>query len=189
MKTEIEIIGEALFGKSWMSQVAENLKDQNGESIARQSVQNWHRRDNLPVWAKDELKKLAVERFRQIENLTIAMGENYHFVDKRINEFLMSDAFKTLKVGDIIFCRGLIFVDKYKNEVYDAEITLEEQQYNVGGWKKIELEDIDIKRGAESLRKQLVQKIVHVADYYHDESKDEPDLHFCESFKLTSIFR
>ena len=37
MKTEIQIIGEALFGKSWMTQIAENLKDQNGEYLARRN--------------------------------------------------------------------------------------------------------------------------------------------------------
>ena len=67
MKTEIQTIGEALFGKSWMTQIAENLVGNDGNPITRQAVQNWHRHNRVPVWAKEQLKKLAAARLAEIQ--------------------------------------------------------------------------------------------------------------------------
>ena len=88
MKTEIQIIGEALFGKSWMTQIAENLKDQNGESITRQSVQNWHRHNRVPMWAKEQLKVLAAVRLAEIQALSKTFDDYDFVVDEAIENFL-----------------------------------------------------------------------------------------------------
>lgn len=37
--SEIETIGQAIFGKSWMAQIAVNLKNAKGEPLTRQTVQ------------------------------------------------------------------------------------------------------------------------------------------------------
>lgn len=187
MKSEIQIIGEALFGASWMTQVAGCLKNESGEFISRQTVQTWHNRDRLPLWAKADLVEIIKKRFNEIENLKISMIDNYYLAYKRIKDFLLSDDCKNLKVGDVIYCRSLLTYDKYRNEMYDAEITLEEKP-NVDGWKKIEIDSIDVSRGLKNLEKELIHKIVYIGDYFHDAQHDL-DIHFTQSRKLDSWFK
>ncbi len=64
--SQIETIGTALFGQSWMSQVASVLTNENGQGLSRQTVQSWHNRDNLPQWAKAELKSIAAKRKNEV---------------------------------------------------------------------------------------------------------------------------
>lgn len=66
-KSEIERIGTAMFGKSWMAQIAANLKNAKGEPLTRQTVQNWHRRGNLPDWAREQLETLVKKRENEIK--------------------------------------------------------------------------------------------------------------------------
>ncbi|WLF84821.1 hypothetical protein [Moraxella sp. ZY210820] len=67
--SEIEKIGTALFGRSWMAQVGHYLVNANGESISRQTVQSWHNRDNLAPWAKEQLKDIAQTRLKEIQEI------------------------------------------------------------------------------------------------------------------------
>lgn len=65
--SEIETIGQAIFGKSWMAQIAANLKNAKGKPLTRQTVQNWHRRGKLPEWAKEQLETLVKKRENEIK--------------------------------------------------------------------------------------------------------------------------
>lgn len=65
--SQIEKIGTALFGKSWMTQIGEHLTNANGEPLSRQSIQNWHRRDNLPKWAIEQLASISKQRLLEVE--------------------------------------------------------------------------------------------------------------------------
>ncbi|WP_445403245.1 hypothetical protein [Acinetobacter vivianii] len=71
--SRIERIGRGLYGDSWQAQIARDLKNQDGDSISRKTVQSWHTRDNLPSWATHQLlilaKKRAVEVSKTIEFL------------------------------------------------------------------------------------------------------------------------
>lgn len=63
--SRVEQIGSRLYGSSWQAQIANELKNADGESIARQTVQSWHKRDTLPQWAVDQLIQLA--KVRELE--------------------------------------------------------------------------------------------------------------------------
>ena len=60
--SRVEQIGSRLYGSSWQAQIASELKNEDGGSIARQTVQSWHRRDTLPQWAIDQLMEIARQR-------------------------------------------------------------------------------------------------------------------------------
>lgn len=60
--SRIENIGKRLYGDSWQAQIARDLKNAEGESIARQTVQSWHNRNILPAWAKEQLQIIAEQR-------------------------------------------------------------------------------------------------------------------------------
>lgn len=66
--SKVETLGKMLYGDSWQAQLSRNLKNDNNESIARQTVQSWHRRDILPSWTYDQLWKLAEHRKQEIED-------------------------------------------------------------------------------------------------------------------------
>ena len=67
--SQIEKIGQALFGQSWMAQVASVLTNSNGESLSRQTVQSWHNRDNVPNWALQQLSTVANQRLVEIQSI------------------------------------------------------------------------------------------------------------------------
>lgn len=60
--SRVEQIGSRLYGSSWQAQIASELKNEDGESIARQTVQSWHKRDTLPHWAINQLIEIAKQR-------------------------------------------------------------------------------------------------------------------------------
>lgn len=64
--SRIEAIGRGLYVDSWQAQIARNLKNQDGESISRKTVQSWQKHDNLPAWALLQLSKIAEERLKSI---------------------------------------------------------------------------------------------------------------------------
>ena len=64
MKTEnFVLIGQALFGESWQSQVADFL------DIDTNDIQDWIRSDRIPNWVNDDLIKLADMRLEQIHHV------------------------------------------------------------------------------------------------------------------------
>lgn len=156
MKTEIQIIGEALFGKSWMTQIAENLKDQNGESITRQSVQNWHRHDRVPMWAKDQLKALAAARLNEIQELNKTFDNYDAEVNEAIEKFLWWNQSK-ITVESEIHCK-LEFNDDSKNEEYFATITLEKPS-DLSDWHILSFDEKYFMRDMINIRAELKNKL------------------------------
>ena len=67
--SQIEKIGIALFGQSWMAQVASVLTNSNDESLSRQTVQSWHNRNNVPNWALQQLSTVANQRLVEIQSI------------------------------------------------------------------------------------------------------------------------
>ena len=157
MKTEIQIIGEALFGKSWMSQVAENLKDQNGNSITRQSVQNWHRHNRLPVWAKDDLKKLAVKRLAEIQELNKSFDDYDFVVNEAIDNFLWWNQSK-ITVESKIYCKLEFSNDEFNNEKHHAVITLEKPT-DLSDWHTLDFDEKYFMRDVINIRSELKKKL------------------------------
>ncbi len=64
--SRVEQIGSRLYGSSWQAQIANELKNEDGEGIARQTVQSWHKRDTLPQWAIDQLIEIAKQRESEV---------------------------------------------------------------------------------------------------------------------------
>ena len=83
--SQIEKIGQALFGQSWMAQVANVLTNSNGESLSRQTVQSWHNRDNVPNWALQQLSTVANQRLVEIQSIIKEIKGN------NMNEFYQNE--------------------------------------------------------------------------------------------------
>lgn len=64
--SRVEQIGSRLYGSSWQAQIANELKNEDGGGIARQTVQSWHKRDTLPQWAIDQLIEIAKQRESEV---------------------------------------------------------------------------------------------------------------------------
>lgn len=157
MKTEIEIIGTALFGKSWMTQIAENLKDQNGESITRQSVQNWHRRNRVPVWAKEQLKVLVAVRLAEIQALSKTFDDYDFVVDKVIEKFLWWNQSK-ITIESSIYCKLEFSQDEFNNEQHHATITLEKPT-DLSDWHVLDFDEKYFMRDMVNIRNELKKKL------------------------------
>lgn len=157
MKTEIEIIGTALFGKSWMTQIAENLKDQNGEPITRQSVQNWHRHNRVPMWAKEQLKKLAAERLAEIQALNKSFDGYDFVVNEAIEKFLWWNQSK-LSVDSEIYCKLEFTHDEFNNENHHATITLEKPS-DLNDWHVLSFDEKHFMRDMINIRSELKKKL------------------------------
>ncbi|KJV37915.1 MerR family transcriptional regulator [Acinetobacter brisouii] len=64
MKTEnFVLIGQALFGESWQSQVADFL------NIDTQEIQDWIRSGHIPHWVNGDLIKLTDMRLEQMQHV------------------------------------------------------------------------------------------------------------------------
>ncbi|WP_347455684.1 hypothetical protein [Acinetobacter thermotolerans] len=157
MKTEIEIIGTALFGKSWMTQIAENLKDQNGESLTRQSVQNWHRHNRLPMWAKEQLKKLAAARLAEIQELNKTFDDYDFVIDEAIENFLWWNQSK-ITVESSIYCKLEFSHDEFNNEQHHAAITLEKPS-DLNDWHILNFDEKYFMRDMINIRSELKNKL------------------------------
>lgn len=157
MKTEIEIIGTALFGKSWMTQIAENLKDQNGESITRQSVQNWHRHNRVPMWAKEQLKVLAAVRLAEIQALSKTFDDYDFVVDEAIEKFLWWNQSK-ITIESSIYCKLEFTHDEFNNEQYHATITLEKPT-DSSDWHVLNFGEKYFMRDMINIRNELKKKL------------------------------
>lgn len=157
MKTEIQIIGESLFGKSWMTQIAENLKDQKGESITRQSVQNWHRHNRVPAWAKEQLKALAAARLAEIQELNKTF-DNYDVeVNEAVEKFLRWNQSK-LSVDSEIYCKLEFTHDEFNNENHHATITLEKPS-DLNDWHALSFDEKYFMRDMINIRSELKEKL------------------------------
>lgn len=156
MKTEIEIIGTALFGKSWMSQIAENLVGKDGEPLTRQAVQNWQRSDRVPHWAKAELKIIAQKRLTEIQAINDMFNNHEQEVGRVIGNFIYQSGTK-LTVNSVVYCQLRFSADKYNNEIYQAEISLEPK--NVDGWQKHQFDEKHFQRDLINIRKILKEKL------------------------------
>jgi hypothetical protein len=75
MMSRIEQIGSRLYGSSWQVQIANELKNEQGECIARQTVQSWHKRDTLPQWAIDQLREIAQTRKAEVAEAIVILTE------------------------------------------------------------------------------------------------------------------
>ncbi|MCL6234033.1 hypothetical protein M5F03_02425 [Acinetobacter sp. ANC 5579] len=73
--SRVEQIGSRLYGSSWQAQIANELKNADGESIARQTVQSWHKRDTLPQWAIDQLFEIAKQRESEVRQAIELLSE------------------------------------------------------------------------------------------------------------------
>ena len=73
--SRIEQIGSRLYGSSWQVQIANELKNEQGECIARQTVQSWHKRDTLPQWAIDQLREIAQTRKAEVAEAIVILTE------------------------------------------------------------------------------------------------------------------
>ena len=105
--SQIEKIGTALFGKSWMAQVANVLTNSNGEQLSRQTVQSWHNRDNVPSWALQQLSVIANQRLIEIQSIKKYLESN------AMNEFYQNEGgykvrYKPLKSNKKIWYREIL---------------------------------------------------------------------------------
>ncbi|RLL43015.1 hypothetical protein D9K79_11650 [Acinetobacter cumulans] len=157
MKTEIEIIGTALFGKSWMTQIAENLKDQNGQSITRQSVQNWHRHNRVPMWAKEQLKVLAAVRLAEIQALSKTFDDYDFVVDEAIENFLWWNQSK-ITIESSIYCKLEFTHDEFNNQRHHATITLEKPT-DLSDWHVLDFDEKYFMRDMVNIRNELKKKL------------------------------
>lgn len=160
MKTEIEIIGEALFGKSWMTQIAENLKNHHGETLDRQSVQNWHRRNSMPEWVKVELKELAKKRLNEIKEINNLFDNYDQAVDAAIKNFLWWNHVE-LNLESIIYCKLTFDLNESGYESYKAEITLDKPD-ELSGWQALDFDEKYFKRDLIYIRDELKKKLDRV---------------------------
>lgn len=156
MKSEVEIIGTALFGKSWMSQVAENLIGTDGNPLTRQAIQNWHRSDRLPQWAKSELKKVAQKRLSEIQAINDTFNNHDSVVNQVVDNFIHWNGSK-LNAQSSIYCQLRFGADKYNNEVCEAEISLEPKTGE--GWQKHQFDEKYFQRDLLNIRKILREKL------------------------------
>lgn len=74
--SQVEFIGKGLYGDSWQSQLARDLKNPNGKSLVRQTIQGWHSRGNLPDWAKKQMHDIAIRRHQEITAVLEKLNEN-----------------------------------------------------------------------------------------------------------------
>lgn len=74
--SRIEQIGIRLYGASWQAQIASELRNEQGESIARQTVQSWHKRDTLPSWAIEQLIAIAKQRQLEVSDAVFLLATN-----------------------------------------------------------------------------------------------------------------
>ena len=105
--SQIEKIGQALFGQSWMAQVANVLTNSNGESLSRQTVQSWHNRDNVPNWALQQLSTVANQRLIEIQSIIKEIKGN------NMNEFYQNEGgykvrYTRLKSNNKIWYREIL---------------------------------------------------------------------------------
>ena len=105
--SQIEKIGTALFGQSWMAQVASVLTNSNGEQLSRQTVQSWHNRDNVPMWALQQLSVVANQRLIEIQSIIKEIKGN------NMNEFYQNEGgykvrYTRLKSNNKIWYREIL---------------------------------------------------------------------------------
>lgn len=128
MESQIKIIGTALFGQSWMAQIADNLVNDKGKPVSRQTVQNWDRSDrtgSIPTWAKKQLANLAIVRKREVNNVYDVLNAEYSDTAhlKAIEFFLSANAEK-LTSNTTIYAQLRFGRDKWGNSRYEAIYTL-----------------------------------------------------------------
>ena len=68
-QSNIEVIGKALFGRSWMAQMARYISEISNRTITRQVVNRWHCDDKIPNWAHESLIKITKTRFNELQEL------------------------------------------------------------------------------------------------------------------------
>lgn len=105
--SQIEKIGTALFGQSWMAQVASVLTNSNGEQLSRQTVQSWHNRDNVPTWALQQLSVIANQRLIEVQSIIKEIKGN------GMNEFYQNEGgykvrYTRLKSNNKIWYREIL---------------------------------------------------------------------------------
>ena len=105
--SKIEKIGTALFGQSWMAQVASVLTNSNGEQLSRQTVQSWHNRDNVPMWALQQLSVVANQRLIEVQSIIKEIKGN------NMNEFYQNEGgykvrYTRLKSNNKIWYREIL---------------------------------------------------------------------------------
>ena len=58
---ELEMYGLALFGSAWQAQLAREL------NVDRRRVQDWLKRESVPLFVDKEIKDVLYQRFSEVE--------------------------------------------------------------------------------------------------------------------------
>ena len=75
-KSKIRLIGIALFGESWMSQLARNISKISGIKVTRHTVASWDRDDRVPQWVYPRIKEITKIRHSEITLLHAELSKN-----------------------------------------------------------------------------------------------------------------
>lgn len=156
-KTVIETIGTALFGDSWMSQIAKNLNGLDGNAITRQAVQNWHRSDRVPLWAKNQLSKLAKKRLNDLIDLNNLFDNYESVVNSAIEHFLWWNQSK-LDVSSVIYCKLTFETNDLGFDTHQAIITLDQPDC-LQDWHTLKFEEKYFIRDMINIRDELKKKL------------------------------
>lgn len=156
--SQIETIGTALFGQSWMAQVASVLTNEKGQELSRQTVQSWHNRDNVPAWAKAELKSIAAKRKNEVNAMYELLNpENAQAAKQKAIDLFLSWNADKINAETVIYTRLRYCVDEYNNPILNADVTLEPQSGD--GWRTTTFSSKKFTRELINLRKTLLTKL------------------------------
>ncbi|AMW80555.1 hypothetical protein AMD27_16695 (plasmid) [Acinetobacter sp. TGL-Y2] len=75
-KSKIRLIGIALFGESWMSQLARHISKISGIRVTRNTVACWDRDDRIPQWVYPRIKEITKIRHSEISQLHAELSKN-----------------------------------------------------------------------------------------------------------------
>lgn len=80
--SKIQKIGELLYGETWQTQLARDLKNDDGVSLARQTIQKYHKENLYPFWVANQIEELIIIRKNDIQK---ALDLNKLYSNQRIS--------------------------------------------------------------------------------------------------------
>lgn len=156
--SKIEMLGQGLFGKTWMSQIAHNVENPNGKTTTRQTVQNWHRHDQLPDWAIDQLKELAAKRKDDIDTILNIVDDHQQVVNEAIEDFL-KEQYSRLNPESTIFMKIGVYKNQYQFDAYTVQITLDKPTDLDQGWQRLNFDQSNFLKNLINIRENMAKKL------------------------------
>jgi hypothetical protein len=173
--SEIEIIGNGLFGNTWKAQIAQFMSILSHEPLSRGAIGSWHNRDKIPNKYKPFIRQMAALRLQQIQRVSDIICLDQSTIDQCIDHFIDINA-DSITPKTKIYTRLRYGLDAYRNLILKPEIVISrnDSPCDLTGWQPFFINDFKFQRQMIMLRGNL-QKQFATSIAVHDHTLDTPD--------------